>query len=101
MGDQRQEILTIFVSVDPERDTPEKIKEYLEYFNIHAVGLTGTKKEVDSVVNAYKASYEKVDTGSALGYLLNHSDYLYLIDWERKVAIFSGLMINRENCQRD
>ncbi len=78
----RQNILTVLVSVDPERDTPQKIKEYLEYFKINAVGLTGTKEEVDAVVNAYKVFYEKVDTKSEMGYFINHSDYLYLIDSE-------------------
>ena len=76
----RQKILTVFVSVDPERDTPPKIKEYLEYFKLNAVGLTGTKEEVDAVVKAYGASYEKVDTKSDMGYLFDHTDHLYLID---------------------
>lgn len=81
----RQKILTVLVSVDPERDTPEKLKEYIGYFNINAVGLTGTKEEIDAVVDAYKASYQKVGEGSAVGYLVDHSDYLYLIDTEGTV----------------
>lgn len=85
LGDKRQKVLTAFVSVDPERDTPEKIKEYLEYFNVNAVGLTGTETEIDEVVLAYKIYYEKVNTTSALGYMINHTDYLFLIDHNGKV----------------
>ncbi len=85
LADKRQKVLTVFVSVDPERDTPEKLKEYLDFFNVHAVGLTGTKEEVDAVADAYKITYEKVDTSSALGYMINHTDYLFLIDKSGKV----------------
>ncbi len=83
----RQKLLTLFVTIDPQRDTPQKLKEYLQYFNINAVGLSGTKQEIDKVVDAYKAMYEKVDTNSsALGYMFDHTDYLYLIDKEGKTS---------------
>lgn len=78
-------ILTVFVSIDTNRDTSAKLKEYLSYFNIESVGLTGTKEEVDAVVNAYKASYQRVETDSVMGYLFDHSDYLYLIDHQGTV----------------
>ncbi len=81
----KQKVLTAFISIDPNRDTSQKLKEYLEYFRINAVGLTGTKQEVDKVVEAYKASYEKVETVDVSGYLFNHSDYLYFIDGEGQV----------------
>lgn len=82
----RSKLLTVFVSVDPNRDTPAKLREYLSYFDINAVGLTGPKDQVDKVVHAYKAFYEKVDTQAPLDYLINHSDYLYLIDPRGKTA---------------
>jgi cytochrome oxidase Cu insertion factor (SCO1/SenC/PrrC family) len=52
----------------------------MSYFSINARGLTGDKADIDLVVDAYKASYEKVATESAVGYLYNHSDYVYVID---------------------
>ena len=62
-------------------------RQYLQYFNINAVGLTGTKQEIDEVVDRYKASYEKVESSaSALGYMFDHSDYLYLIDTKGKTS---------------
>ncbi|MDE2222889.1 MAG: SCO family protein [Candidatus Omnitrophica bacterium] len=77
----RSQLLTVFVSIDPQRDTPQKLKEYLRYFKINAVGLTGTKAEIDTVINAYKASYTKEETSSsAMGYMFDHTDLLYLID---------------------
>lgn len=87
LGAMRQKVLTVFVTIDPQRDTPQKLKEYLQYFNINAVGLTGTKQEIGTVVDAYKATYEKVETNSsALGYMFDHTDYLYLIDTQGKTS---------------
>jgi len=83
----RQKVLTVFVTIDPQRDTAQKLKEYMQYFNINAMGLTGTKQEIDAVVDSYKATYEKVETNSsALGYMFDHTDYLYLIDAQGKTS---------------
>jgi protein SCO1/2 len=87
LGPMRTKVLTVFVTIDPQRDTPQKLKEYLQYFNINAIGLTGTKQEIDAVVDRYKATYEKVETNSsALGYMFDHTDYLYLIDTQGKTS---------------
>lgn len=81
LGDDAEDVMTLFVSVDPERDTPEKLRDYLGYFDLgEAAALSGTTEEVDAVVDLFKASYEKDDTGSAAGYLINHTPYLFLLD---------------------
>jgi len=83
----RQKVLTVFVTIDPERDTAAKLKDYLQYFSINAIGLTGSKQEIDAVVDSYKAVYEKVVTNSsALGYMFDHTDSLYLIDTQGKTS---------------
>lgn len=81
LGSDAEDVMTLFVSVDPERDTPEKLGDYLGYFELgEAAALTGTEEEIDAVVDLFKASYEKEDTGSALSYLINHTPYLFLLD---------------------
>ncbi len=85
LGSAREKVLTVFVTVDPQRDTPAKLKEYLGYFGVNAVGLTGTKAQIDSVVGAYHAFYQKVPTKSAMGYTINHSTNVYLIGKQGKV----------------
>ena len=83
----RSKVLTVFITIDPARDTAAKLKEYLQYFNINAIGLRGSKQQIDAVVDAYKASYTRVETASsALGYMFDHTDYLYLIDTQGKTA---------------
>jgi len=80
LGPQRDRVVTLFVSVDPGRDTPRVLKDYLKYFRVNSIGLTGTKEEIDRVVNLYGARYEIEKSDSATGYHVNHSTDLYLID---------------------
>ena len=85
LGADWKHVLPVFVSVDPARDTPQALKKYLEYFSISAVGLTGKKEEIDRVVGQYGASYEIEKSDSAMGYHINHSTYVYLIDQSGEV----------------
>lgn len=82
LGKKGQEVETLFVSIDPERDTPERLNQYLGAFPIPVTGLTGSKEDIAEVAQAYGAFYERLDLDSALGYTMDHSTYLYLIDRE-------------------
>lgn len=91
LGERGDELTTLFVSVDPERDTPEKLAAYLEYFRLgEAVALTGSPEEVGAVVALFKATAEKNDAGSAAGYLVNHTPHLFLIDRQGRVRGLFG-----------
>ena len=71
----------IFVSVDPERDTPQKVHEYAQYFHPSILGLTDTPDVLASVAKQYNVFYRKVPMpNSAMGYTLDHSSWLYIID---------------------
>ncbi len=85
LGAASQRVMTVFVTVDPQHDTSARLKEYLTCFDMNAVGLTGTKTQIDKVVHAYNAYYEKIPTKSALGYIINHTNIVYLIDKQGKV----------------
>lgn len=78
--DERAEVVTLFATVDVDRDTPAVLANYLKGFPVPVVGLTGTRAQVDAVVGQYKASYEITPSDSAGGPLVSHSTYLYLID---------------------
>ena len=81
LGDAKSHVRTLYITVDPERDTPEVLKADLSLFALDAVGLTGTRSEVDAVVKMYGASYEIVPTpASAAKYSVSHSTTLYLLD---------------------
>jgi protein SCO1/2 len=85
LGGQRDRLQTVFVSVDPERDTLERLKEYVEHFPIQVVAATDTLARIDPVVQQYAAFYEKQPSDSAMGYLVDHTSRLFLIDTRGKV----------------
>ena len=70
----------VFVSVDPARDTPERLGEYVEFFDPAFVGLTGTDEELEDIARRYGAQFVIPEGQSKDGYLVNHSTVAYLID---------------------
>ena len=74
------DLQTIFITVDPERDTQEKLAEYLAYFQIGALGLTGTPDKIDAVVRQYGGYYTLNKQEKSADYFADHSTYTYLID---------------------
>jgi protein SCO1/2 len=85
LGREGDRVLAVLVSIDPERDTPEKLDQFLSFFGVRGVGVTGPKERLDPVVEAYHAFYSRVDSGSAAGYLMDHSTYIFLLDRRDRV----------------
>jgi protein SCO1/2 len=75
-------IQPIFISVDPERDTPEILKNYVGLFMPELIGLTGTQSQIDAAKKAYKVYATKVPEGD--GYTIDHSSFIYFIDLNGK-----------------
>ncbi|MCW8970582.1 MAG: SCO family protein, partial [Rhodospirillales bacterium] len=82
LGERANNIQPIFISVDPLRDTPAHLKEYVGYFDPRIIGLTGTEDEVAAVAKAYRAYYAKVREEGAdpNDYLIDHTAIVYLVD---------------------
>lgn len=79
LGKRGQNIIPVFISVDPERDTPAVLQEYVERFSPHIVGLTGSESQLQPVMKAFHVSARRhAPNGS--GYLVDHSSLLYLMD---------------------
>ncbi len=80
-ADELGRVQALFVSVDPERDTLDRLKTYGEYFHQNILGVTGTPQQLDQVAVRYGAAYRKVvQEKSEMGYVVDHSADLYLID---------------------
>lgn len=75
-----RQVRTVFVSIDPERDKPEALKKYLSYFAIPATGVTGPEADLRVMAENFGATFEKVQSTSEAGYLMNHTTHLYLLD---------------------
>lgn len=80
LGDGASEVTPVFISVDPTRDTPDVIREYLTAFDTRMVGLTGTQEEVDKVADGYKVYHMLEKQEGQEEYNVAHSGYIYLMD---------------------
>jgi protein SCO1/2 len=80
LGSEAQDLQAVFVSVDPERDTPAQVKAYLEspVFPKPVVGLTGSPEQVAAIAKAYKVYYAR--NGEGADYLMDHNSAIYLMD---------------------
>ena len=79
MGEAAKDLQIVFVSVDPARDTPAALKDYLssDGFPEGVIGLTGTPEQVDAMAKTYRAYFQKVGEGET--YTMNHSLTVYLM----------------------
>jgi protein SCO1 len=86
MGARAKDFQIVFITVDPHRDTPAQLKNYLSSseFPRGVVGLTGTDAQVAKVAQAYKVYYQKAGTGAA--YSVDHSSAIYLMDPKGRFA---------------
>ena len=85
------EVQYLFISVDPERDTPERLKEYVKYFNPGFIGVTGTKTALDDFTRQLSTAYffEKKDATDT-SYIVNHSSAILLLNPQGSLqALFS------------
>ena len=82
IGAKAEDIQLIMISLDPQRDTPEKLEQYVAHFNPTFIGITGTQEQVDTVTSLYGIFYEKKEGSEATSYLIDHTATLMVIDRE-------------------
>lgn len=81
-----QHVRTIYITVDPSRDTPEQLREYLAYFStVDVRGLTGSREEIDEVAERYGVLYKLQEPNEAGHYLVAHTTTLFLVDTEGRL----------------
>lgn len=79
LGPKADQVVPVFVTLDPARDTPEALKSYLSSFGPRFVGLTGTPQEIAAIVRAYRVYYQKREFGGG-AYAIDHSSVIHLMD---------------------
>lgn len=87
LGPKANQVQVLFVTVDPQRDTPERVQEYVNHFNPEFIGLSGSEQELARVWNEYGVFREVVDGTSAAGYLVNHTARVTLIDQQGNLRV--------------
>lgn len=93
LGDEGKDLRAFFVSIDPERDTPEVMKTYLGNFSNRIVGITGDPQRVAEMAKAFRIYFRKVDAGDG-DYTMDHSASVMLLDRE---GDFFGTISYQEN----
>jgi protein SCO1/2 len=78
--EELEQVQGLFISVDPDRDTPQRLKEFSAYFHPKILGLTGSSMDLALISSRYGATYRAQKVASAAGYLVDHSSVIYLVD---------------------
>ena len=90
-GPSAARIQPVLITIDPERDTPEALKQYVASsgFPRDMIGLTGSPEQIEAVAEAFKVGYQKVEMPeSSAEYLMDHSSIIYLMDSKGALATF-------------
>ncbi|MDR3427382.1 SCO family protein [Silvimonas sp.] len=88
LGSKASQVQVLFVSLDPERDTPALLAQYVPAFNPGFIGMTGTPQQVADVAARYKVVYQK--QGSGADYTLDHSAGSYLLDRKGRLRVLEN-----------
>jgi protein SCO1/2 len=80
LGPDAARVQPVFISIDPERDTPEVLADYRQHFHDDFRMLTGTPAEVRAAAKVFRIFFTKVDDGGSDDYLMDHSSVVYLLD---------------------
>ena len=85
LGPRANAVQAIFITVDPQRDTPDVLNEYLKAFDPRLIGLTGTSAQIAATAKTFHVFYERNDTDDG-SYLYDHSAFIYLVNPDGKFA---------------
>jgi protein SCO1/2 len=83
----QQRVAILFVSVDPKRDTPERLAQYTHYFGKGIIGATGTKAQLDAITSRYRTSYSYGKPDASGNYVVNHGSGIYGFDSQGKIRL--------------
>jgi protein SCO1 len=103
LGAQGDRLQVAFVSVDPDRDTPEMLKAYMNNFDESFLAFSPTAQELKQIASVFKIYYEKVpiSQGDSKNYTMNHSAGTFLFDTQGHAKLFSNFGQPQKNLEED
>ncbi|KNY04200.1 photosynthetic protein synthase I [Achromobacter piechaudii] len=99
LGADADKLRVLFITVDPERDTPEILAAYTQAFDPGFVGLRGNAEQTRAAAQSFKVFYQKVPTGSS--YTMDHTALTYLIDAQGKLRVALRHQQSAQECVED
>jgi len=85
LEDQGSRVTPVLITIDPERDTPAALADYVSRFHPRLVGLTGSAEQIAAAARAYRVFYAKVNRPEMSAYLMDHSSFIYLVGPDGRV----------------
>jgi len=85
LGPAGEQVVPVFITIDPERDTPALLADYVSRFHPRMLGLTGTPEQVAAVARRYRVYYARARSTETTDYLMDHSSFLYLVGPDGRV----------------
>lgn len=101
LPEQAKRIQVLFVSVDPARDTPEMLKQFVPYFYPDFLGLLGTEAQVAQAARDFRVTYRRHETAGASGYLIDHTAGSYVLDPQGRLRLFLPFALPAEDMAHD
>ena len=102
MPDELQaDVTPLFVSVDPQRDTPEKLGDYVSFFNDRTVGLTGDEAALRDLAKRYRTTFGYDDPDDRGNYNVSHSSAVYVFDGQGEARLLLRPDLSAEQIARD
>ncbi|MDR5873707.1 MULTISPECIES: SCO family protein [Vreelandella] len=97
----QDEVLTLFVSVDPQRDTPERLANYVDFFGDNIVGLTGTEPQLRELAKRYRTTFGYDEPGPDGNYAVSHSSAIYVFDRDGSARLLIRPGLKAEEIRHD
>jgi protein SCO1/2 len=85
LGPDASRVLPVLITIDPARDKPAALADYVSRFHPALIGLTGTEEEIATAARAFRVYYRKIQPPGASDYLMDHSSFIYLVGPDGKV----------------
>lgn len=101
LGDQAADVQMLMVSVDPQRDTPDKMTSYLAHFDSSFIGLIGAPEQVSQLATSYGVFFAPRPVDSALGYVVDHTATVMVIDRQGYLRLVFPLGVPADDIAAD
>ncbi|MGE5491515.1 MAG: SCO family protein [Actinomycetota bacterium] len=88
LGPEAQKVQVLFVTLDPERDTPARLKEFVPWFDPSFIGLYGDRAAIDAAAKEFRIYAAKKEVGGGMGYVLDHTAGAYVFDPAGRLRLF-------------
>lgn len=101
LGKEADRVQVLFITLDPARDTPELLAQYVPSFHPSFLGLSGDEATTRKTAQDFKVFYQKQETGSAVGYTLDHAANSFVFDPAGRLRLLFGFASGAENISHD